>query len=50
MPFPGIQTSGGALDFSVNASERGTSSHGEGLRDMAALSGDPDWQKALLSH
>ena len=50
MPFPGIQTPGGALDFYVTASERGLSSRGEGLRDRAALAGDVDWQKVFLSH
>ena len=50
MPFPGIQTTGGALDFYVTVSERGLSSRGEGLRDRAALAGDVDWQKVFLSH
>lgn len=47
MPFPGIQTPGGALDFYVTASERGLSSRGEGLRDRAALAGDVDWHRAM---
>ena len=50
MPFPGIQTTGGAVDFYVNAAERGSSSRDEGLRDRAALAGDVDWQKVFLSH
>lgn len=49
MPFPGIQTTGGALDFRVNASE-GSSSPGEGLRGGAALSEDADGREAFLSH